>query len=514
MENSRTKNSILILITGVSRQLLTILLTFVSRTVFIYVLGAEILGINGLFTNILSLLSLSELGIATAITFYLYKPIADQNIERINLLMNFYKLCYRGVGLVILGIGLLITPFLKYIVNFDQNIDINLYIVYFISVFNISSTYLFGGYKQTIFLANQEQYKAESVNICFALLNCIAEIISLLVFKNYIVYLVTQLTMVLIKNLTFVRKANKEYPYLKLPCKGRLNKIEIKRFFLDIYQVAIFKLGSQLLNATSNIVISILLGTIIVGYYSNYYLIISALISLYNVIIRSFTAGIGNVIVKETKEKQFLVYKRLNFANFLLSSLLTVGLSQIFNSFMRIWLGNVSEAYILSQPVVTIISINYFFDTSCQILNTFREASGNFKVGYLLQAMAGVVNIALSIILGWKFGLAGILISIVVCKFFITIIPFIKSIANTVFKMKSTWFIFDYIKNFVFTLACILIVWKCCYRFHSTSIVGLLIEICITIMVFGFLVVAFYGRSNEFIYFIKRIFALLKKFFR
>lgn len=510
MENSRTKNSALILTTGLIRQVSTILLTFVSRTVFIRVLGAEILGINGLFTNILTLLTLSELGIATAITFYLYEPIVQQNVERINQLMRFYRTCYRTVGCIIIGAGILLAPFLPYIVNFEQEVNINLYVVFLISVFNIASTYLFGGYKQTIFLANQEQYKAEKVNIIFAFLNCIAEITVLIIFKNYFIYLLTQLCMLILKNLCYVKIADKEYPYLKEKPQGKLDSKEIRKFFHDIYQVAIFKLGSQLLNATSNIVISVLLGTVIVGYYSNYYLIISAMVTLYGVIIRSFTAGIGNVIVKETKEKQYFVYKQLDFVNFITAAFFTICLAQLFNSFMRIWLGDVSSSYIFPQSVVVIISINYYFDTSCQILNTFREASGNFKVGYFLQVIAGIVNIVLSVIMGKLWGLQGILCSVLICKLGITIIPFIKSIANKVFQMSGQRFIICYMKNLLFTISSMLVIWYCCKPIHATNIFLFCLEIVITILIFCVLMMVIYRKNREFISIKNRIFVIIK----
>ena len=187
MENTRTKNVVLIAFTSVIRQFLNIITQFISRTVFIYVLGAEYLGLNGLFSNILSLLSLAELGIGSAISFYLYKPIAENDKERIKTLLSFYKVCYRVIGLTIIVIGLMVCPILPRIVNFKQNVPVNLYLVYVLYLLNIAMTYLVYAYKQALPLANQEQYKIEKLNMLFVIFNCLIDVVILLVFKNYVI---------------------------------------------------------------------------------------------------------------------------------------------------------------------------------------------------------------------------------------------------------------------------------------------------------------------------------------
>ena len=177
MGNSRTKNSVLTMVFSGIRQILTFLLAFVSRTVFIYTLGAEYLGLNGLFTNILQFLSLTELGIGSAIAFYLYKPLATLDVERIKVIMKFYRSCYHIVGLSMLGLGCLLMPFLSKLVNLDQPIPDNLYLIYFLFLCNSAFTYLFFAYKQTLVMANQEQYRIEKINIAFTFINCLVDII-------------------------------------------------------------------------------------------------------------------------------------------------------------------------------------------------------------------------------------------------------------------------------------------------------------------------------------------------
>ena len=183
---------------------------------------------------------------------------------------------------------------------------------------------------------------------------------------------------------------------------------ELKSFFRDLKSVAIFRVGSTLFNATDNIIISVMLGTVVVGYYSNYFLIISQLTVIIGLIIRSFTASIGNVVAKESEEKQYEIFKQLDFGVYAIGTLCTVCLFQLFNSFVKLWVGRLDERYILSQVVVFFLSISFYFDTTTQVLNSYREASGNFKVGRSLQLIGGIFNIIMSVILGYFWGLEGI----------------------------------------------------------------------------------------------------------
>ena len=171
---------------------------FIVRIVFLQTLPIEYLGVNGLFTNILQFLSLAELGIGAAITYYLYKPLAENDIERIQVVIKFYRNCYRAVGLAILCLGCLLMPFLDRLVNLEQAIPENIYFIYFLFLCNSAFTYLFFAYKQTLVMANQEQYKIEKINIVFTFINCLADIIVLLIFRNFIIYLLSKILLVIV----------------------------------------------------------------------------------------------------------------------------------------------------------------------------------------------------------------------------------------------------------------------------------------------------------------------------
>lgn len=497
MSNTRTKNVTLIAVTSVFRQLLNLITQFLSRTIFIYVLGAEYLGLNGLFSNILSMLSLAELGIGSAMSFYLYKPIAENDKERIKSLLSFYKLCYRVIGLSMIGVGILICPFLPYLVNFKQNLPINLYLVYILYLLNSAVTYLVYAYKQALLMANQEQYKIESINIIFVVVNCIADVFVLIVFKQYLMYLLAKLILAIIKNLTIARRIDKEYPYVNEKDTTGLKREEIVWFFRDLKNVAIFKVGSTLYNCTDNIIISKLLGTVIVGYYSNYYLIISSVTTFVGLIVKSFTAGIGNLIVREDKEKQYSYFKQIDYIAYIVVSVSTIALFQLLNSFIKLWVGGVDNNYILPQVVVLFLCMSFYLDGTTQIMNIFREASGNFGIGRNYQVMGGVTNIVLSIILGEKYGLEGIFASTVICKFLVSLFPFMIKISQKVFDMKMFTILWRYVVGMIVTMITGMVVWIVNRRIHMTTIVGFVIESISTVVISMAIIVVAYWKTEE-----------------
>lgn len=498
MANSRTKNSILTILTSGLRQILTLVLSFLSRTLFIYTLGAEYLGLNGLFTNILSILALSELGIGSAIAFYLYKPLVNKDKERIKILMKFYKRCYTYVGLTILILGICIMPFLTLLINLEEKIPENLYFIYFIFLLQNACTYFFFAYKQTLVSANQELYKIEKLNILFVIINCLTDVLVLLIFKDFTTYLISKLLLVIIKNIVISNRIDKEYPYITEPCKGNLTKKEIKQFFQDLYSLAIFKFGSVLYNTLSNLIISIMIGTVVVGYYSNYVMIVGQITIIYMLIITAITAGVGNVIAKENKERQRTIFHKLSTLTYFVYAFFSICLFQLLNSFINLWIGNIEKEYILSQYVVLFICLNFYIDTSCQLDGVFRQASGNFKIGRYLQIIGGIINVILAIPLCKIYGLPGIFASQVISKLTTSYFPFLFNVEKTVFGFTKWQVLKQWCPKFLLTLVTSIVIWISCKHLHQTTITNFIIEILLTV---GITLLAFYlayRKSSEY----------------
>ena len=505
MENSRTKNSVLIMATSGMKQLLTLLLSFASRTVFIYVLGANYLGVNGLFSNILMLLSLTDLGIGSAIAYYLYKPISVHDKERIKSLMLFYKRCYRVVGLSIIGFGCMVMPFLNKLVNVEQPIPENIYLIYLLYLLDTAFTYLFWAYKQAFMTANQKQYKIEKINIYYVVIGCCIDIIVLLVFRSFIAYLIFKMVIVIVKNLVIARMVDKEYPYLKEKDIKELTRGEVKQFFKGALNEIIFKLGSTLFNSTLNIIVSICIGTIFIGYYSNYYMVIGQVGSISALITASIIAGIGNVVATESSSKVFTVYKVLNMGVFLINSFCTICLFQLLNSFVHLWLGKMGNEYVLSQIIVGLMCVDFYLNNSCQVIATYRAAAGKFEVGRNRQVIAGILNIPLSILFIKLFGLPGAFLSPVLCKLLITVCPFLVDLERILFHQTWRIALKDYFYKFGLTIITGIVVWVSCLYFHEKTVLYFVIEVFLTILLSIVILVGATYRTPE-------VQALMKRF--
>ena len=302
MQNSRTANTARNATFGLVSQIINIVLSFISRTIFISVLGAEYLGINGLFTNILMLLSFAELGIGNAIIYGMYKPLATDDKEKIKSLMALYAKAYKLIGTFVFVVGLLVIPFMDLIIKEVPNITENIILIYILFLLNTSLSYFFV-YKKSIITVDQKNYIVLLYQQLFKVLQTVLQITFLWLTGNYLIFLFIQITITLLENIYVSQKADKMYPFLKEKKIESLDKGERHQIFANIKALFLYKFGSVILNGTDNIIISALIGITAVGINSNYVLIISAISAVVGQIMNGFTASIGNLNAVAAKER-------------------------------------------------------------------------------------------------------------------------------------------------------------------------------------------------------------------
>ena len=270
----RTKNSIKNIIVALILNLMSIIIGLISQKVFISSLGTEYLGINGLFTNIISMLGIVELGLGSAIIYNLYKPVADNNKEQIKSLMHFYKISYRIIAIIVMFIGLLIIPFLELIVK-DANISENLIIIYLLFLTDIVCSYLLT-YKRSILYAYQKNYIINIVHIGYLLCMNLFQILILIYTKNYYLFLIIKIAARIVENVILTKIANKLYPILLEKDVTLLDAKTKDDIFTKIKALLLHKIGGFVVLGSDNIIISAFLGIKTVGLYSNYSMIINA----------------------------------------------------------------------------------------------------------------------------------------------------------------------------------------------------------------------------------------------
>lgn len=407
MEGSRTKNTIQNVKTGAIVQIVNKIMAFVVRTVFIKMLNTEYLGVNGLFTNVLTILSFAELGIGTAIIFNMYKPVAENDKEKIKSLMDLYRKSYNMIGILVFVLGLFVIPFMNIIVKDAPNIKENLVIIYFLFLFNTASSYFFT-YKKSIIYAHQKQSIINNIDSIFYLAKSILEIIFLVLTRNFIVYLTIQILGTLIENIIISIKADKMYPYLKEKNVKRLSENESKNIFENVKSLVIYKFGGVIMNGTDNILISSLVNVSTVGICSNYILIISSVKAIIFSALNGVTASVGNLnAVGNSKQKEKIFYL-ITFVNYIVYSFCAVAFIVLLNPFIELWLG---KEYVLEISISIALAVSFFIEGLRNPGYTYRTTLGLFEKAKSTPYIGAITNIILSILLCKCFGVVGIFVA-------------------------------------------------------------------------------------------------------
>lgn len=400
--DSRTSNSIKNIIFGFGNTMIMMILGFVNRSVFVHCLSMDYLGISGLFSDILSMLSLADLGFGTAMVYSMYKPLAEKDYDRLAGLIGIYKKIYRVIAIGITTIGLALIPFLGYIIKLDGNLPY-IKVYYVLYLMNTVASYLVV-YKTSIVSADQKGYILTNYRSMFSIIQTICMTLFLYLTKNYMVYLCVQVFFTYTTNFYMSHIAKKMYPFIER--KVSLPFSEAKDIFKNIKSVFIYKLSGILLNATDNTLISVLIGTAMVGYCSNYNMVATKITAVISTLFYSLTASLGNLVVLENEEKRYRIFQIMQTVSNILSTVCVTCVYFLLEDLIRVWLG---ESYILEKRVLIAITCNFYLGVALFPIWTFREATGLYrKTKYIMLATA-TINLVLSVVLGKTIGLSGII---------------------------------------------------------------------------------------------------------
>jgi len=403
-EGTRTKNSIKNIIVNILHQLDTHLTSMISRRVFADALGSEYMGLSGLFNNILSLLSLTELGISSAIMYNLYKPVAEDDRDRVARLINFYKQLYRIIGIIVFIIGISVVPFLKYIINLESQIS-NIVQYYLLFLINSCLSY-FCVYKTAVIIADQKGYKIKIITIAATVLKTICQIIVLKLFVSYGLYLFVQMVFTFGGNFLASVYSAKKYPFIGQ--KIYLDKSEKKNILYHVKDMFSYKIGAVILNNTDNILISALVSTKTVGVYSNYCVLVQAVTSFASLVFTSLQSSVANFIVSVKSESRYKMFKILTFAAFWIYAFTATGLMICIEDVIYIWLGG---NYIMPQNVLYVCVFNFYLTGVLYPIWCYRDTIGLFRQTRNIMFITSAVNLVLSYVLGMWMGIVGILLA-------------------------------------------------------------------------------------------------------
>lgn len=503
---NRTRNSIRNISVAFFSNIIIVIIGFLSQKVFLNVLGEQYNGINGLFSNLISMLSVVELGLGTAIIYNLYKPIAENDIESIKSLMSFYKKSYQKISLTVFILGLLIVPFLPMIIG-DVSIKENIYIIYFLFLFDTCLSYLLI-YKQSILNGYQNNHIINIVYLLYIIFFNIANIIVLLNTGSYYLYLITKIIFRFLQNFIIKLIADKYYPFINEKAKPLSDNIK-KDIITKIKALLVHKIGSIAIIGSDNVIISILIGISSVGYYQNYKMIISQIQNLFSLVFSSLTSSVGNLIIQEDLNKNNDVYKKLSFANFWLSTFCSIALYLCLTPFISLWIG---DRWLMEDSVVLALIINFFLLTIRSSTGCFKDAAGIYNEDKHVPFIELIVNIIFSVALSTVWGLTGIFVGTIISNLVIHLYSFPKFVVTRVIGQSYKEYYINFIKkNIVFFLILTVSYFFKRLILFDSSLVNLILSMILSVLIPNIILLILFHRKDEFLYFKSLIIEKLKR---
>ena len=508
-EKSRTKNSIFNAGSNFIVYFLKTLLNFIVRTIFIKTLGELYLGVNGLLSNVLSMLSLADLGVSSAISFCLYKPLADNDYNKVSQTMTFFKKVYEIIGIIVAIFGTILYFFLDDIIKEYDSIP-QLNIIYVLYLINTVSTY-YTSYKEVLIIADQKAYKLTKINILFTILLYFLQAIVLLIFKNFIVYLIVQFFIQILQKVATNIFVSRQYDKIDFNCKTKIEKSTLNIIKKNVKAMMLHKIGDYCINGTDNIIISNMINVSTVGYYSNYNMIITMINSIITMIYNNLTASFGNLLVKEDKMKSLDIFKKIDFFAFILYSFCGIMFACLASRFIEIWVGN---KYVLDSITVMLISFNFFFTGTRVACTTVRNAAGLYSEDKWVPIWQSIINIVFSISLAKFIGLNGVIIGTIISS----ILPNIYRmyiLYKNIFKEKysqylKTYYI-PYILYFIITMVIIYLINS---FINVNGILGFILVLVISLVLYSISLIAIFHGYSEMTFFIDIIKKVKRKLLR
>lgn len=502
---TRTQNTKRNIVSGLLKQAISIILPFIARTIIIYVLGAEYQGLSGLFTSILQVLNLSDLGFSTAVTFILYKPIADGDDIAVKAILNFLRKVYYIIGFVILTIGCVLLPFLPFLIAGDIPTNVNIYVLFVVYLFNAVISYFLFAYKNTLFSAMQ---RADVLNNIYTITNVgvkLGQIILLLTLKNYYIYTVVIPVGTIINNL-FVQYFSKKY-YSHLFPQGNISaetKLEVVK---QVKAVFICRVGDVARNSFDNIVLSTLLGLVTVAIYDNYYYIFSAIYGVLLVITGSMQASVGNSLVTESIEKNYQDFIKFTFIFMWIVGWCTTALFCLYQPFMLIWMRG-DKSMLLPFVDVLLICVYFYLINMNNTRNLYINGKGLFYECRIWFVMEAVSNLVLNFVLGYFWRITGIISATIITIFIFNFITRNQVVFKKYFRMSAKEFYCQHCFYFFATAVIACGTYLVCNFINIVGVLGVIVKAIIVIVLPNILYTLLYCKNKTFlvsIQFIKNI---------
>lgn len=477
---------------------------FLLQTVFIYQLGIQYVGLNSLFSSVIGILNITELGFGSAAVFALYRPIAEKDISVVCALMNFYKKCYRIIGIIIIIISCILFPFLPKLIKADLPADINLYILYFIQIAGTVTSYLLFAYKSCLLVACQRNDLISKIGIIISTIKYLLQLYILVVYRNYYLYCIIIPVSNVLSNIVTAAIVKRIYPEYR--GAGKLQKSQVKFIWNKIKALFIIKIGGVILDSVDNIVISAFLGLSLLGIYNNYFYIFMAIRTITGLLTSSIVSTIGNNIVTKDKKDNYKNFISLSFWNHWIVGWCSISMICLYQDFIKLWIG---KENMLEMGVVFLLGLYFYCIQSHQVVGAYKDAAGIWDKDKLRPLCVALTNLVINLLLVKKIGIYGIVLSTIISIVFVNTFWLINNVHKLVFQTN----IDKYVKMWLVNVGLTIVVGLFCYSICSVLLVNNLFEfmakVVVCILIPNILYFIFYYKTKVFkenVYLLKNIF--------
>lgn len=492
MKQNRTIKTIKNTISGIINKIINILMPFLTRTVIIYVLGMEYAGLNGLFSSILQVLNLAELGISTAVVWCMYKPMAAHDTELLCALLKYIRKLYYIIGCVIAVIGVIVIPFLPYLISGDVPNDLNVTVMYSIYLLYTVIGYFFYSYKSTLLNAGQTVGIISNINSGIIFFQSMAQILAVVILKSYYAYLIMMPIFALINNLWISFAVKKLYP--DITCRNDLPELVKKDISIHIKGLFVTRICNTTRNALDSIFISAFLGLTTVAIYGNYYYIMYAVTGILNAITTAMTASVGNSLVTESVDKNYHDMRKFNFLFNWIVGFCTCCLLTMYQPFMKIWMG---KEGLFSFDMVIIFCLYFYFLNIGSIRAVYHDAAGLWWEARYRAILEAILNLVLNFALTQILGAFGTVLGTLITLVFINYMYGAQIVFKYYFKGISVkeYFV-DNGKYGMVTLFACLIAFLVSNSITTDGWMGIVIAFVTSLLVFNGIYFLFFNRTK------------------
>lgn len=446
MQLERSRNAIRNVFFGYVNKTIGAIAPFIIKAILIRKFGSEYLGLNGLFTSVLQVLNLTELGIGTAIVWCMYEPIAKNDYKELSAILNLFRKIYRVIGITILAVGMLCLPVLDRLINGEAPADINVHFLFFLYLINTVESYVLFGYKTTLLTAYQRTDIISRIGTVVYLTQCFLQIIILMLSNNYYLFFGVSLVFTAVNNIVVSIVSKKMYPQIK--CEGRVSSKTLAALKKKMYGLVIGKMCDVTRTSFDSIFSTALLGLTMTAIYNNYSTVISGVLTYFMIILAALSSGVGNSIVIESVEKNYLDMIRMDYIYSKLFGWACVYLVALYQPFMELWMG---KDMVASAPTMAAFVVYFYSTLSTSMESIYLSGLGLWWETRLFSIAEMIANILLNYGLGKRFGLIGIVCGTVISFWCISIPGSLYIVRKYYFKNGIGDYINGVVQNIILT---------------------------------------------------------------